>query len=146
MIKSNKITLEIWGKKVFLYLFSCFSMYIRHMLCAVPSRSILFHSVTPGTVACQAPLAMGFSGQEYWSGLPCPLPGDLPDPWIKPRSSTLQVDSLPSEPLGKPMVWTISSSWDLPDSVIELGSPALQPDSIYWNQYVCSYNKQWTTL
>ena len=38
------------------------------------------------TVACQAPLSMGFSGQEYWSGLPCPPPGDLPDPGIKPAS------------------------------------------------------------
>ena len=40
--------------------------------------------------------------QEYWSGLPCPLPGDLPNPGIKPRSPTLQVDSLPSKPPGKP--------------------------------------------
>ena len=42
--------------------------------------------VIPGTVACQAPLSMGFSRQEYWSGLPCPLPGDLPDPGIKSMS------------------------------------------------------------
>ena len=40
----------------------------------------------------------GFSRQEYWSGLPCPPPGDLTSPGIKPRSSTLQADSLPSEP------------------------------------------------
>ena len=40
------------------------------------------------TVACQAPLSMGFSRQEYWSGLPCPPPGDLPDPGIEPRSLT----------------------------------------------------------
>ena len=45
---------------------------------------------------------MGFSRQEYWSKLPCPLPGDLPNPGIKPRSPALQVDSLPSEPPGKP--------------------------------------------
>ena len=44
----------------------------------------------------------GFSRQEYWSGLPCPLPGDLPNPGIELRSSTLQTDSLPSEPHGKP--------------------------------------------
>ena len=49
----------------------------------------------------QAPLSMGFSRQEYWSGLPCPSPGDLPDPGIKPRSSALQADSLLSEPPGK---------------------------------------------
>ena len=42
--------------------------------------------VTPGTVACQAPLSMGFPRQEYWSGLPFPSPGDLPDPGIKPTS------------------------------------------------------------
>ena len=46
----------------------------------------------------------GFSGQEYWSGLPCPPPGDLPNPGTEPRYSTLQVDSLPSEPPGKHMV------------------------------------------
>ena len=45
---------------------------------------------------------MGFSRQEYWSGLPCPPPEDLPNPGIKPRSPTLQVDSLPSESPGKP--------------------------------------------
>jgi len=44
----------------------------------------------------------GFSRQEYWSGLPCPTPGDLPNPGIQPRSPALQVDSLPAEPLGKP--------------------------------------------
>ena len=52
------------------------------------------------TVASQAPLSMGFSRQEYWSGLPCPPPGDLPDPGTEPRSPALQVDSLPSEPPG----------------------------------------------
>ena len=46
---------------------------------------------------------MGFSRQEYWSGLPCPPPGDLPNPWIKPRSPALQADSLSSELPGKPM-------------------------------------------
>ena len=51
--------------------------------------------VTPWTVARQAPLSMGFSRQEYWSGFPFPLPGDLPDPGIKPASPVLQADSLP---------------------------------------------------
>ena len=55
--------------------------------------------VTPCTVARQAPLSMGFSRQEYWSGLPFPSPGDFPDPGIKPRSPALQADALPSEPL-----------------------------------------------
>ena len=47
---------------------------------------------------------MGFSRQEYWSGLPFPSPGDLPDPGIKPRSPALQADALTSEPLGKPFL------------------------------------------
>ena len=50
----------------------------------------------------QAPLTMGFYRQEYWSGLPLPSPGDLPDPGIEPKSPTLQADALPSEPPGKP--------------------------------------------
>ena len=53
---------------------------------------------TPQTVACQAPLSIGFSRQEYGSGLQFPSPGDLPDSGIKPRSPTLQADSLLSEP------------------------------------------------
>ena len=51
----------------------------------------------PWTVACQAPLSMRFSRQEYWSGLPFPSPGDLPNPGIEPRSSALQADDLPTE-------------------------------------------------
>ena len=57
---------------------------------------------TPWTVAHQAPLSMGFSRQEYWSGLPFPSPGYLPDPGIEPRSPTLEADALTSEPPGKP--------------------------------------------
>ena len=53
--------------------------------------------VTPWTVACQAPLSMGFSRQEYWNGLPFPSPEDLPDWGIEPRSPVLQADSLPTE-------------------------------------------------
>ena len=49
------------------------------------------------TVARQAPLSTEFPRQEYWSGLPCPPPGNLPNPGIKPISPTLQVDSLPAE-------------------------------------------------
>ena len=54
------------------------------------------------TVAHQAPPSMEFSRQEYWSGLPFPSPGDLPNPGIKLRSPTLQADALTSEPPGKP--------------------------------------------
>ena len=53
----------------------------------------------PRTVAHQAPLSMEFSRQEYWSGLPFPSPGHLPNPEIESRSPTLQADSLLSEPL-----------------------------------------------
>ena len=57
-------------------------------------------SVTLWTVDYNAPPSMGFSRQEYWSVLPFPSPGDLPDPGIEPRSPLLQVDTLPSEPPG----------------------------------------------
>ena len=52
---------------------------------------------TPLTGACQAPLSMRFSRQEYWSGLPFPSPGDLPDPGLEPGSPALQADSLSTE-------------------------------------------------
>ena len=58
--------------------------------------------MTPWTVAYQAPPSMGFSRQEYWSGLPFPSVGDLHNPGIEPRSPALQADSLPAEPQGKP--------------------------------------------
>ena len=64
---------------------------------------------TPWTVTYQAPPSMGFSRQEYWSGLPFPSPGDLPDPGIKPRSPAWHADALPSEPPGKlHMKWIIN--------------------------------------
>ena len=59
---------------------------------------VVSDSVTPWTVAHHVPLSMRISRQEYWSGLPCPPPGDRPNPGIKPRSSSLQADSVPSEP------------------------------------------------
>ena len=58
--------------------------------------------VTPWAVAHQASPSMGFSRQEYWSGLPFPSPGDLPDQGIEPRSPALEADTLTSEPPG---VW-----------------------------------------
>ena len=64
------------------------------------SRVRLF--ATAWTVAAQAPPSMGFSRQEYWSGVPLPPPGDLPHPGIEPRSPALQADALPSEPPRKP--------------------------------------------
>ena len=61
------------------------------------------------TVAYQDPLFMGFSRQEYWSGLPCSPPGDLPNPGIEPWSLPLQADSLLSEPPGQPTQYTVGT-------------------------------------
>ena len=63
--------------------------------------SVLSNSLTQWAIACQAPLSIKLSRQEYWSGLPSLSPGDLPDPGVEPGSPTLQADSLPSEPLGE---------------------------------------------
>ena len=65
-------------------------------------RLVSYSFEIPWIVAHQTPLSMGFSRCEYWSGLPCLPPGDLPNPGIKPRSSAIQVDSLLSEP---PITW-----------------------------------------
>ena len=67
---------------------------------------------TPWTTAHQAPPFMGLSRQEYWSGLPFPSPGDLPDPGIEPGAPALEADTLPSEPPGKSSimcVYTVSA-------------------------------------
>ena len=70
------------------------------------SCSTVSDSMTSWTIACQAPLSMWFSRQEFWSGLPFPSAGDIPDPWIRPGSPTLQTHSLPSEPL---LFWSLFS-------------------------------------
>ena len=70
------------------------------MCCDMP-LSLVRLCVTPQSVARQAPLSMGFSRQDYRSGLLCHPPGGLPNPAIKPRSPTSQTDSLPPEPPGK---------------------------------------------
>ena len=73
--------------------------------------------MTQWTVACQVPLSMGFSRQEYWSELPVPSPGDVSHPGIEPRSPALQADALPSEPAEK--------LWISPGKNTGVGSPAL---------------------
>ena len=75
---------------------------VRKVKVKVKSLSHVRLFATPWTVAQQALPSMGFSRQEYWSGLPFLSPGDLPDSGIKPRSLTLQADTLTSEPPGKP--------------------------------------------
>ena len=84
----------------------------------VKSLSLVRLFVTTWTIAHQAPPAMGFSRQQYWSGLPFPSPRDLPDPGIEPGSPTLQVDTLPSEPPG-----------------IYFLNRFTQIQSIFWNVY-----------
>ena len=64
-------------------------------------------TATPWILACQAPQSMEFSRQVYWSGLPFPSPGDLPDPCIEPRSPALQANSLPSEPPEEPLAYDL---------------------------------------
>ena len=63
---------------------------------------------------------MEFSGQEYWSGLPFPSPGDLPDPGMEPGSPALQADSLPSEPPGSILILS-------PENQLSLGSGKKEP-------------------
>ena len=110
-------------------------------------------------LACQAPLSMKFSGQEYWSGLPCPPPGDPPDPGIKPVSpaaSTVQADSSPLSHQGSPSLYifelkftylkfTILKStvqWHL----MHLCSPSLLscPKTFSWPQKAMLYLKKQT--
>ena len=74
-------------------------MYVCVLSRSVVSDSLPSHELQPARLLCPR----GFSRQEYWSGLPCPPPGDLPNPGIKPRSPKLQEDSLPAKPPGKPM-------------------------------------------
>ena len=85
------------------------------------SRVLLF--ATPWTIAYQALPSMRFSRQEYWSGLPFPSPGDLPDPGIEARSPAFQADTLTSETPGS-----------LPDikGQIYLPFPVLTPSSFFW--------------
>ena len=91
--------------------------------CVLAAQSCLF--VTPHTAAYQTPLFMGFSRQEYWSRLPCPPPQDLPNPKTEPRSPSLQKDSLPSEPPGKPYLVAAAKPLQLCPILCELidGSP-----------------------
>ena len=77
--------------------------WVRACTCLKVKMKLLSHVrllVTPWTVAYQASPSMRFSRQEYWSGLPLPSPGDLPDPGIEPESTAFQAGTLPSEPPG----------------------------------------------
>ena len=79
-------------------------MFISWLWSEVKSLSHVWLFATPWAVAHQATPSTGFSRQEYWSGLPFPSPGDLPDPGIELKSPALQADALPSEPPEQPMI------------------------------------------
>ena len=99
----NQLPLDTDGGKDFMkrwvYLIRSISGLVNRIVKSL-SRVRIF--VTLWTVAYQASPSMGFSRQEYWSGLPFPSPGDFPDPGIEPRSPALEADALTSEPPGKP--------------------------------------------
>ena len=96
------------------------------VLCACSVTSVVSHSfATLWIVACQSPLSMGFSRQEYWSGLPCPPPGDLPDTRIEPMSPALQVDSLPTEPPWEALIERLYSA-----NTLLVKNPEIQRTSI----------------
>ena len=97
--------------------------------------------VTPLTVACQAPLFLGFSRHEYWSGLPCPSPGDLPDPGIEPRSPTLWADSLSSEPPGKSQRKLIRVTYLKLFLPCDQGLGSLWTPEIIIHDYMCMWKK-----
>ena len=73
-------------------------------MCCVSHSVVSILFAAPWTASCQAPLSMEFSRQEYWSGLPFPSLGDLPNPGIRFGSPTVQANSLQSEPPGKPLL------------------------------------------
>ena len=84
------------------------------------THSVMSDSATPLSVAFQAPLSMGLSRQEYWSGLPCLSSGDLPDPGINPGSLALQTDSLPLD---------LPGGSDDKESACNAGDPSSIPGS-----------------
>ena len=109
------------------------------------SRVGLF--ATLWTIAHQALLSMGFSRQDYWSGLPFPSPGDLPDPGIEPRSPALEADALTSEPPGRQWMWQREK---MKRVLISLRKNVMDPDNIH-NGCVClqrfaSLSLQWKIL
>ena len=92
---------EMQIKTTMRYHLTLVSVCVCVCVCVCVSRSVVSNSAILWTVACQVPLSMEFSRQEYCSGLPFPSPGDLPHPGIESISPALQADSLLTEPLGK---------------------------------------------
>ena len=98
MASSPITSWQIDGKTVADFIFWGSKITVDGDFSSVQSLSHVRLFATPWTIAYQAPLSMGFSRQECWSGLPFPSPGDSPDPGIEPGSPALQADALPSEP------------------------------------------------
>ena len=102
----------------YIYFYTFTPFYVSYIMLSCFSPVWLF--VTPWTVAGQAPLSLGFSRQECWSGLPCPPPGDLPHPGIEPASfkaPALQEDSFTTKPPGKPLRHCQSNPSRLPGNL-----------------------------
>ena len=103
--------------RAYIYLYVCICKYQHVCMCVYICDCVcvcvgimcicmyITDSVTPWTVTHQASLSMEFSRQKYWRGQPFPSPGDLSYPGITPGSPSLQADSLPSEPQGKPLIY-----------------------------------------
>ena len=106
-------------------------------LCYAQLLSLVQVFVISWIEACQAPLSLEFSRQEYWRGLPFPSPGDLRDPGIEPRSPALQADSLSFEPQGSPQIY-FCYIVSCPDKPPQLVSWRLKrPDVLSEKKRVC---------
>ena len=95
--QADALTSEPPGKPIYMYIYICVQFSSVQF-----SLSVMSDSATPLTVAYHASPSVGFSRQEYWSGLSFPSPGDLPNPGVKPVSPTLYAVSLPLSHLGSP--------------------------------------------
>ena len=105
----NNTDAKIFNKILTNWIWYCAVLFYVCMCVCVFSHVWLFG--TPWTVACQVSLSMEFSRQKYWSGLPFPTPGNLPDPVIKSMFPALQADSLPLTPSGRPISYTDQCSF-----------------------------------
>ena len=104
-------------------------IWVLQMCVHVLNLSVVSDSCNPIDIACQAPLSMGFSRQEYWSGLPFPSPGDFPHPGIKSRSHVLQADSLLTTREAPQYTWYCTNS---PDTTwLETGSKRTNVSILY---------------
>ena len=119
MIKENFMEAFNLGKILIDLFLGLYFFLFPFIVSEVKSFSHVQVFATQWTIAYKAPLSTEFSSQEYWSGLPFLSPGDLPNPGIEPRSLTLQADTLPSEPPGKPfIVYLVKSLWHICKKIV----------------------------